>query len=55
MGRSKRADEVGGIYHALNRGNARADLFHQPEDYDAFEQILADGLSLYPCQILATN
>ena len=23
MGRPKRADEAGGIYHALNRGNAR--------------------------------
>ncbi|WP_372726039.1 transposase [Novipirellula sp.] len=53
MGRPKRADEAGGIYHALNRGNARADIFHKPEDYDAFERILADGLSLYPCQILA--
>jgi hypothetical protein len=27
MGRPPRADEAGGIYHALNRGNARHDIF----------------------------
>lgn len=53
MGRPRRADEAGGIYHALNRGNARATIFHKPEDYDAFERILAEGLERYPCQILA--
>ena len=53
MGRPKRADEAGGIYHALNRGNARATIFCKPEDYDAFERILAEGLERYPCQILA--
>ena len=53
MGRPNRADEAGGIYHALNRGNAKADIFHKPEDFDAFERILAEGLELYPCQILA--
>lgn len=53
MGRPKRADEAGGIYHALNRGNARATVFHKPEDYDAFERILAEGLERYACQILA--
>jgi len=53
MGRPKRADEAGGIYHALNRGNARAPLFHKPEDYEAFEGILAEGLEQYPCEILA--
>ncbi len=53
MGRPKRADEAGGIYHALNRGNARRDLFRKPEDFDAFERILADGLAQYPCQILS--
>ncbi len=53
MGRPKRADQAGSIYHALNRGNARATLFHKPEDYDAFERILAEGLQRYPCRILA--
>ena len=53
MGRPKRAVEVGGIYHALNRGNARASIFHKPEDYEALEQILAEGLTRYACRILA--
>ena len=53
MGRPKRADQAGGIYHALNRGNARSTIFHKPEDYDAFERILAEALNRYPCQVLA--
>ena len=52
MGRHKRADEAGGIYHALNRGNARSTIFHKPEDYKALEQILAEGLTCYACRIL---
>jgi putative transposase len=31
-GRPKRADEAGGICHALKRGHARATIFHKPED-----------------------
>ena len=53
MGRPKRADEAGGICHSLNRGNARSTIFHKPEDYAAFEQILAAGLERYACRILA--
>jgi len=53
MGRPRRADEAGGIYHALNRGNARATVFDKPEDYEAFERILAEGLERYPCRLLA--
>jgi putative transposase len=53
MGRPTRADEAGGIYHALNRGNARANIVRKPEDYEAFERILAEGLERYPCRILA--
>ena len=53
MGRPRRADEAGGIYHALNRGNARGTIFHKPEDFEAFERILAEGLERYACRILA--
>jgi putative transposase len=53
MGRPKRADEAGSIYHAINRGNARVTIFRKPEDYAAFEHILAVGIARYPCQILA--
>jgi putative transposase len=53
MGRPKRADEAGGIYHALNRSNARSTIFHKLEDYEALEQILAEGLTSCACRILA--
>ena len=53
MGRPKRADEAGGMDHSLNRGHARSTIFHKPEDYDAFEQILAEGRKRYACRMLA--
>jgi len=53
MPRPKRADEAGGIYHALNRGNAGSEIFFKDADFEAFERILADGLSRYPCRILS--
>ena len=36
MPRAPRADEAGGLYHALNRGNLRADIFRKEEDFAAF-------------------
>ena len=53
MPRTARAIESGGIYHVLNRGNARVDLFHKPADFDAFEAILAEGLERYRVELLA--
>jgi putative transposase len=53
MPRPKRADEAGAIYHALNRGNARSAIFRKPEDYEAFERILAEGLERYPVGLIA--
>ncbi|SMP46706.1 putative transposase [Neorhodopirellula lusitana] len=53
MPRTKRADEAGCIYHALNRGNAKRDLFHKPEDYHAFLRTLHQGLEKYPVDLLA--
>jgi putative transposase len=51
MPRPPRIDEAGGLYHALNRGNARATIFHKPEDYQAFERVLAAGLERYQIQL----
>ena len=53
MPRSKRADEAGAIYHALNRANARGTIFHKDGDYEAFERILAEGLQRYAVELLA--
>ncbi len=53
MPRPPRADEAGGLYHALNRGNGRATLFRKDDDYLAFERILAEGLAQYPVQLFS--
>ena len=53
MPRPPRADESGGLYHALNRANLRATIFHKPEDYVAFEQVLAEGLALHDVQLFS--
>ena len=59
MPRPQRADAAGGLYHALNRGNSRTEIFWKEEDYAAFERILAEGLeryrvSLYSYQLITT-
>ena len=51
MPRTPRADEAGGLYHALNRGNSRAAIFRKEADYEAFERILSEGLARYPVQL----
>jgi len=52
MGRPKRADVAGGIYHMLNRANLRATIFHKPEDYEAFERIMAEALAKFDLSLL---
>ncbi|WP_010584092.1 transposase [Schlesneria paludicola] len=47
MTQPPRADEAGGLYHTLNRGNGRQEIFHKPEDIAAFERVLAEGLAFY--------
>ena len=42
MPRVARATEGGWVYHVLNRGNARAQIFDDDEDYQTFETILWD-------------
>jgi putative transposase len=51
MPRRNRVDQAGGIYHALNRGNARQTIFHKDGDFEAFERTLAEGLDRYPVQL----
>jgi putative transposase len=40
------------IYHALNRGNGRAVVFHKPEDYDAFRRAIVDARERRPIDVL---
>ena len=53
MGRSPRADISGGIYHALNRGNAKNRIFFKDADYEAFERIVAEALEKFPVELFA--
>ena len=53
MPRPPRADESGGLYHALNRANLRAVIFHKDEDYAAFERVIAEGLELHDIQLFS--
>ena len=41
MARPLREALGGFVYHTLNRGNARAEIFSKPGDYEAFEKVLA--------------
>ena len=51
MPRPPRADEAHGLYHALNRGNARATIFYKEDEYEAFEGILAEGTDRYAVRL----
>ncbi len=53
MPRPPRADEAGGLYHALNRGNLRATIFHKDADFEAFEQILHEGLQIHQIELFS--
>lgn len=53
MPRTKRPDEAGVIYHAVNRGNRRQEIFHKREDYRAFLRTLREGLDKYPVDLFA--
>ena len=44
MGRPKRVDVGGYVYHVLNRGNGRMTIFDDEGDYEAFERILEESL-----------
>ena len=53
MPRPRRADEAGGLYHALNRGNGRLQIFWKDDDDAAFERILAEGLKEYHVSVFS--
>lgn len=52
MPRSARAAVGGLCYHVLNRGNARAEVFHKPEDYDAFLDLFSPACERLRMRIL---
>ena len=53
MGRAKRVDVGGEIYHVLNRANGKLTLFKTSGDYKAFEIILEDAKEKFGMRILS--
>jgi putative transposase len=50
--RTSRAIVAGLCYHVINRGNNRAQRFHDRADYDAFAGLMARACDLHPVQII---
>lgn len=53
MPRTARASVGDVVYHVINRGNGRMQVFHRDEDYRAFVNLLAEALARRPMRILA--
>lgn len=53
MPRTARADRAGFHYHVMNRGNAKARVFHDADDYDAFVGIVRQASARHPMLLLA--
>ena len=48
MGRLSRVTDEGLVYHAMNRGNNRADVFAGDGDHEAFLESLGVAKGRYP-------
>src|SRR5579864_9247559 len=53
MGRIRRVDVGGMVYHVWNRANFRSRLFRSPTHYQAFLGIMKESLKFVPMRILA--
>ena len=52
MARAPRNAIDGGIYHVLNRGNCRMDIFSKPGDFQSFLKLLEEGRRHHGMRIL---
>jgi putative transposase len=53
MGRARRVDVGGMVYHVLNRANFRSRLFKKEAHYEGFLRIVEESLNFVPMRILA--
>lgn len=53
MPRAARTLRDNEVYHVLNRGNGRAEVFHRPADFAAFVKLIAEAKQRYPVKVLA--
>jgi putative transposase len=51
MPRSARGLADGYVYHVLNRGNNKKQVFHKSGDYDSFIRLMGDAKKRHPLQI----
>ena len=52
MGRPKRADDGGLIYHVLNRASVRMTIFQKDGDYEAFQRVLQEAVDRTRTQLV---
>src|SRR5665213_383967 len=52
MPRPSRASQGGFVYHVLNRGNGRDDVFHKADDYLAFVNLMREANERLPMRLL---
>ena len=52
MARRPRNAAGGIVYHAINRGNGRMRIFHKPQDYRAFLDLMVDALARVDMRVL---
>ena len=52
MARPLRTARGGICYHVINRGNGRANVFHKPDDFAAFERILSMACERFNMRLL---
>jgi putative transposase len=51
MPRPKRIAKGNVVYHVINRANGRLRIFKTPADFEAFEQILAEGIEQFSMRL----
>jgi len=52
MPRTARASQANYCYHVLNRGNRCAEVFHKPDDYQAFVALFAEACARVSVRVL---
>ncbi|WP_010583945.1 transposase [Schlesneria paludicola] len=52
MARTARASQGGYVYHVLNRGNGRRDVFHKDGDFSAFVKLMREAHDKVPMRLV---
>jgi putative transposase len=51
MGRPSRVQAPNVVYHVINRGNKRAKVFHQQNDYSVLQRLLLKAKKMWPVRL----